>query len=48
VPLGTLGKLDHAARAKLLRFEDAIAVLRATNFRYPADVVDRLLAEHRG
>ncbi|MFN0165620.1 MAG: DUF3368 domain-containing protein [Bryobacteraceae bacterium] len=43
---GTLGVLDHAARRKLISFVDAINKLKTTSFRYPASLVERLLAEH--
>ena len=43
---GTLGVLDQAARRKLIVFAEAIGKLKGTSFRYPAAVVERLLAEH--
>jgi predicted nucleic acid-binding protein len=45
--LGTLGVLDLAARRGLINIEDAIARLRATNFRYRPEIMDALLAQHR-
>ena len=45
--LGTIGVLDRAARHGLVNFEAAISRLRATNFRYPAAILDTLLKEHR-
>jgi|SRR5580704_14390630 predicted nucleic acid-binding protein len=44
--VGTLGILDQAAHRKLLSFADAIEKLKRTSFRYPAALVQRLLAEH--
>jgi predicted nucleic acid-binding protein len=45
--LGTIGLLDRAARRGLADFEAASTRLRATNFRYPAAMLDTLLEEHR-
>jgi predicted nucleic acid-binding protein len=42
---GTLGLLDLAARRGLLKLRDAFARLRATNFRYPPEVMEALLAQ---
>lgn len=42
---GTLGVLDEAARRKLISLPDAITRLKATSFRYPKAIVERLLAE---
>ena len=44
--VGTLGVLDEAARLKLISFANAIRELKRTSFRYPASIVDCLLAEH--
>ena len=44
---GTLGVLDLAARRGLLDLATAFAKLRATNFRYPPEIMDALLAQHR-
>jgi predicted nucleic acid-binding protein len=44
---GTLGVLDLAARRGLLDIATAVARLKATNFRYPPEVIEALLAEHR-
>jgi predicted nucleic acid-binding protein len=43
---GTLGILDQAARRNLIVFAEAIGKLKKTSFRYPAAIVERLLAEH--
>lgn len=45
--LGTIGVLDRAARRDLVDLETAFTRLRATNFRYPAALLDVLLAEDR-
>ena len=45
---GTLGILDQAAHRKLVSFRAAIESLKQTSFRYPAALVNRLLAEHSG
>lgn len=45
--LGTIGVLDRAARRGLVDLEAAFTRLRATNFRYPAALLDALLEEHR-
>lgn len=42
---GTLGVPDEAARRKLISLPDAIDRLKLTSFRYPKDVVARLLEE---
>jgi len=42
---GTLGVLDLAARRKLVNLEEAFARLKATNFRYPPQILDALLVE---
>jgi len=44
---GTLGVLDLASRAKLLRLRDAFERLQKTNFRYPPSLVELLLEEER-
>lgn len=44
---GTIGVLVDAARQNLLRLDAAFAALRATNFRFPAPLLDTLLKEHR-
>lgn len=44
---GTVGLLSRAAGARMLDLAEAIAALRATNFRYPAALFDALLDEHR-
>ena len=45
--LGTIGVLDRAARRSLVDLETAFTRLRATNFRYPAALLETLLEEHR-
>jgi predicted nucleic acid-binding protein len=44
---GTLGVLDLAAQRGLVDLADAFARLRATSFRYPPEMMDALLAQHR-
>jgi predicted nucleic acid-binding protein len=44
---GTLGVLDLAARRGLVDLEAIFAKLAATNFRYPPEIMDALLAQHR-
>jgi len=44
---GTLGVLDLAARHRLLDLATTITRLKATNFRYPPEIMDALLAQHR-
>jgi predicted nucleic acid-binding protein len=44
---GTLGVLDLAARRGLVDLASTFAKLRATNFRYPPEIMDALLAQHR-
>jgi predicted nucleic acid-binding protein len=44
---GTLGVLDLAARRGLLDLATAIARLKATSFRYPPELIEALLAQHR-
>jgi predicted nucleic acid-binding protein len=46
--IGTLGVLDLAALRGLIDIEDAFARLRATNFRYRPEIMDALVAQHRG
>lgn len=45
--VGTVGLLSRAAEAQLLDLAQAVAALRATNFRYPGTLFDALLEEHR-
>ena len=40
-----LGLLDLAARSRLLKLRDAFALLKTTNFRYPPEVMEALLAQ---
>jgi predicted nucleic acid-binding protein len=47
VSIGTLGLLDQAATRGLIDFAAAAARLTTTNFRYPPDLMDLLLARHR-
>jgi predicted nucleic acid-binding protein len=42
---GTLGVLDDAARRKLISLPDGIERLKRTSFRYPREIIDRLLEE---
>ncbi|MGA3309147.1 MAG: DUF3368 domain-containing protein [Xanthobacteraceae bacterium] len=44
---GTLGVLDLAARRGLVDLATSFAKLKATNFRYPPEIMDALLAQHR-
>jgi len=44
---GTLGVLDLASRAGLLRLHDAFARLQKTNFRYPPSLLEILLKEEK-
>jgi predicted nucleic acid-binding protein len=44
---GTIGVLIEAAERGLLDLAAAFAALRTTNFRYPTDLLDDLLEEHR-
>jgi len=44
---GTLGVLDLAARRGLVDLEAIFEKLSATNFRYPPEIMDALLAQHR-
>lgn len=45
--IGTLGVLVRAARHDLVSLEAAFTRLQSTNFRYPPDLLARLLAEDR-
>ena len=45
--VGTVGLLIRAAEARLLDLAEAVAALRATNFRYSGTLFDALLEEHR-
>jgi predicted nucleic acid-binding protein len=45
--VGTVGLLGRAAAARLLDLAEAVAALRATNFRYRQDLLDALLTRHR-
>lgn len=44
--IGTVGILDLAAAKGLIRLSEAFARLRATNFRYPANLMQTLPAQH--
>ena len=44
---GTLGVLDLASRAGLLRLRDAFARLQRTNFRYPPSLMETLLEDEK-
>ena len=44
---GTLGVLDEAARRQLILLSEAAELLKKTSFRYPAAIVNRLLAEEK-
>jgi predicted nucleic acid-binding protein len=45
--IGTLGILDLAARRGLIDLADCFARLKATNFRYRAEMLEGLLARYR-
>jgi predicted nucleic acid-binding protein len=45
--IGTLGVLDLASRANLIRLRDAFVRLQNTNFRYPPSLMEILLDEER-
>ena len=45
--IGTIGVLDQATRAGLIDIAEAVARLRATNFRHRPALLDGLLASHR-
>jgi predicted nucleic acid-binding protein len=47
VSIGTLGLLDQAAARGLIDFTAVAARLTATNFRYPPELLDALLAHYR-
>ncbi len=42
---GTLGLLDLGARRQLLKLDEAFARLKTTNFRYPPEIMDAVLAQ---
>jgi predicted nucleic acid-binding protein len=44
---GTLGVLDLASRAGLIRLQDAFVRLAKTNFRYPPSLMEALLEEEK-
>jgi len=44
---GTLGVLDLASQAGLLRLQDTFVRLQKTNFRYPPPLMEMLLEEER-
>jgi len=44
---GTLGVLDLASQAGLLRLQDAFVLLQKTYFRYPPSLMEVLLEEER-
>ena len=46
--IGTVGVLDRAATRRLIDIADAVARLRATNFRIRPALLEALLADHRG
>lgn len=46
--IGTVGILDRAAARRLIDIADAVARLRATNFRIRPALLEALLADHRG
>jgi predicted nucleic acid-binding protein len=46
VSIGTLGLLDQGATRGLIKFAAAAARLTTTNFRYPPELLDALLARH--
>jgi uncharacterized protein len=45
--IGTLGLLDQAAARRLINFAAVAARLTTTNFRYPPELLDVLLARHQ-
>jgi predicted nucleic acid-binding protein len=45
---GTLGILDLAANRGIIDIREAITRLKATNFRYRPEMLDALVARHRG
>src|SRR5271168_4713441 len=44
---GTLGVLDLASRAGLLRLQDVFPRLQKTNFRYPPSLIEKLIQEEK-
>jgi predicted nucleic acid-binding protein len=44
--IGTMGVLDQAANRGLIDIADAVARLKATNFRYRPELLEALLASH--
>jgi predicted nucleic acid-binding protein len=44
---GTLGVLDLAAQRGLVNLTDVFARLKATNFRYPLEIMDELLKQRK-
>ncbi len=44
---GTIGILNLAGKRGLLDLADAFARLRRTSFRYPEDLLQKLLAQHK-
>jgi len=44
---GTIGILNLAAKRGLLDLRDAFARLRRTSFRYPEDLIQNLLSQHK-
>jgi predicted nucleic acid-binding protein len=44
---GTLGVLDLASRRGFIDLATTIARLKSTNFRYPPEIIESLLAQHR-
>jgi predicted nucleic acid-binding protein len=47
VSIGTLGLLDQAAARGIIHFATVAARLTTTNFRYPPELLDALLARHQ-
>ena len=47
VSIGTLGLLDRAAARGLINFTAVAARLTTTNFRYPPELLDAILARHQ-
>jgi predicted nucleic acid-binding protein len=47
VSIGTLGLLDQGAARRLINFAAVAARLTTTNFRYPPELLDVLLARHQ-
>jgi len=44
---GTLGVLDLASRRGIVNLTEAFARLKATNFRYPPEIMAALLKQHK-